>query len=290
MITIIPTSTAEHLAKRIEGETGFTIVYPDKNKDGKRYFPDGEIYTRLSNQHDISGRVILLHAGSPDPSRGLIELEMLLEILKKSQASSVEIFFTYMPYSMQDKEFHHGETNAAENIFRKLTSYYGINKIFMIDLHCAGRLWVTKYPIINVSANSLLKQAARIDYPDAVFVTPDSGHERRIGVKGTKKKRLHSFDSEIDSDDEFKALVFGKSVGVIDDNLETGGTLMRFFEECKKCGGKDVFALITHGLLEEGIKRISTKYSKLYLSNAVNRESSNVDITSLLIETLDKHS
>ncbi|MFC1687342.1 ribose-phosphate diphosphokinase [Patescibacteria group bacterium] len=289
MITLIPTSSAEHLAKLIESENGYSIVYPDKNKDGSRYFPDGEIYTRLSTRDDISGKVIVLHAGSPDPSRGLIELEMLLEILKKSNADSIEIFFTYLPYSMQDKEFHIGDTNAAENIFRKLISYYGIKKIFTIDLHCAGRLWVTNYPIINVSANVLLKQAALNDYPDAVFVTPDGGHERRIGVKGTKKRRLHSFDSEMSSDNEFRTLVKGKSVGVIDDNLETGGTLVRFYEECIQCGAKDIFALITHGLLDDGIATISNIFSKLYLSNAVNRKESNVDISSLILSTISKH-
>ena len=103
-----------------------------------------------------------------------------------------------------------------------------------------------------------------------------------------KKKRVDSYLVRIKSSQEFKNIVRGKVVGVIDDMVETGATLVPFYEECKKCEAKEVIALVTHGVLLEGIEKIKSKYSKLYLTNTIDREEVNVDITDLVFETITK--
>src|SRR3989338_745049 len=262
MITVILTSSTEHFRKRLESAGDIQVMDSDVNNDGKRVFPDGEAYARLSHADELAGRVIILHSGAPYPNRGLLELEMLIEIVRNSPSGVPEIFFTYFPYGMQDAQFQIGEINVADNIFRKLTSYYGIKKIYTVDLHCAGKLWMVKYPVVNVSALELLRGVASQEYPDAVFVTPDSGHERRTGIKGAKKTRIHSYHSELHFDDTMKSLVVGKTVAVVDDILETGGTLDHFYDECKKYGAKELLALIAHGILRDGINRITKKYKQ----------------------------
>jgi len=286
-VNIIPTSQAEHIGKRL-AKKDLKVTFPEKNKEGKRYFPDGEVYTRISEIDKLKGKTIVLHSGAPNPNDGLIELEIILEILRKSKAKPIEVFFTYFPYGKQDNIFEKGETNAAENLVRKLVDCYGVTKIYVIDAHFWGREWVKKYPIINISAVDLLIQAALDDFPEAIFLPPDIGSERRTGLKlkGLKKKRIDSYLVKIKSDEEFKAIVKGKVVGVIDDMVETGATLVPFYEECKKCGAKEVIALVTHGVLTEGIERINSKYSKLYLTNTINRKEVNVDIADLIFKTI----
>jgi ribose-phosphate pyrophosphokinase len=291
-IFIIPTSQAKHLGKNILAKTKVSkVIFPDLNKDGKRYFPDGEVYTRISEINKFKGRTIIFHSGAPNPNNGLVELEMLLEILRKSKANPIEIFFTYFPYGKQDNVFQAGEINAAENLVRKLIKYYNVERIYTIDAHFAGREWVNKYPITNVSAVNLLMETASKNYPNAIYLAPDSGSQRRTGLelKGLRKKRINSRMVEFRSDEEFKAAVKDRIVGVVDDQIETGATLIPFYDECIKAGAREVIALITHGVLSEGIERVKAKYSKLYLTNTIKQKDSNIDVTNLILKAISKY-
>ena len=154
---LIPTSTAGHLVKNILKKNGnFEIIFPDLSKDGKRYFPDGEVYMKILKANRMKDkRVIVLHSGAPKPNEGLIELELILQILRDNNIKP-EVFFSYFPYGMQDKVFEGGETNVAENLVEKLVNYYKVKKIYIVDPHFGGRKWVKKYPIVSISAVPLL--------------------------------------------------------------------------------------------------------------------------------------
>jgi len=80
----------------------------------------------------------------------------------------------------------------------------------------------------------------------------------------------------------------GEVVGIVDDLLETGGTLLKAFQQCKKNGAKKIVALVTHGVLPSGITRIKKRYSKLYLTNTIKQKGSNIDITDLILETISE--
>jgi len=289
---IIPTSQAEHLGKSISAKTKvFKVLFPELNKERKRYFPDGEVYMKILKVNRLRGkRVIVLHSGAPEPNKGLVELELILQILKDKNIKP-EVFFSYFPYGKQDNIFQEGETNAAENITRKLIEYYNVERIYTIDAHFAGREWVNKYPITNFSAVNLLMKTVSDDYPNAIYLAPDAGSQRRTGLelKGLRKKRIDSRVVEFRSDEEFGAAVKDRIVGVVDDQIETGATLIPFYDECIKAGAKEVIALITHGVLPEGIERVKAKYSKLYLTNTINQKEANIDITDLILNTLQKY-
>lgn len=286
-MNIICTTAAEHIGKKLVIDYGFNVIFPDKNKDGKRYFPDGEVYARIPGIDKIKGETVILHCGAPDPNKGLVELELILETLRSSKAK-IKVFFTHFPYGKQDRVFMEGETNAAENLIKKLVNYYGVELIYTIDAHFSNEEWLSKYPIINISAVDLLIKVALRDYPDLVFLTPDIGGQQRTGLNGVQKRRLDSYTIEIESDEEFKTIVKGKRIGVIDDLLETGGTLARFSEECVNCGALEVVALITHIVLPEGKEKIQSKFSKLYFTNTINREGANVDVTPIIANTLSR--
>ena len=280
---IIPTSTTEHLVKKIKAKN-LVIIFPDKNRIGKRYFPDGEVYIRISKVNKLRNkRVVVLHSGAPEPNKGLVELELILQVLKDNKAK-VEVFFTYFPYGRQDKVFEEGETNAAENLITKLVNYYKAKKIYTIDPHFENRSWVKKYPIKSVSAVPYLIKKSRQDFNENIFfLSPDKGGERRTKISGIKKERLDAFKVKYFSPEIF---LEGKIVGVVDDIIETGGTLLRFYDVAKKSGAKRVIALSTHGVLSAGVSKIKKKYSKLYLTNTVKQKEANVDVTGLILKTL----
>ncbi|MBU4274711.1 ribose-phosphate diphosphokinase [Patescibacteria group bacterium] len=279
--TIIFTSTTKHLIKNLKRKMRhFEFILPDKNKEGKGFFPDREVYVRISQINNLKNkRVIILHSGAPNPNEGLIELELILQILKDHKIKP-ELFFTYFPYGQQDRVFQRGETNAAESLVKKLIDYYKVKKIYIIDPHFGKMGWIKKYPIISVSATSFLIEKAKKDFgQNILFISPDKGGKRRTGIIGLKKKRIDSFRLESFSS---KIVVKGKIIGIVDDILETGGTILKSYKVIKKSGGKKIILLITHGLLDSGIKRVKNKFSKIYLTNTINRKEANVDITNLI--------
>lgn len=282
---LIPTSNTERLARGIKKKTkSVKIIFPDLSKDKKRVFPDKEIYMKISEARKLKGKkVIVLHSGSPEPNKGLVELELILQILKDNNIKP-EVFFTYFPYGMQDKVFKKGEVNVAENLVEKLVKYYKVNKIYIIDPHFGGREWLLKYPINSLSAVPYLVKKAWQDFDENVlFLSPDKGGKRRTGLSGVKKERLNSFKIRFFSPKiNFKE----KTVGVVDDLIETGGTLLKFYDFAKKHGAKKVIALITHGVLPVGVSKIEKKYSKLYLTNTIEQKETNVDVADLISKAI----
>ena len=284
---IIPTSQVRYLVKRIREKTkDLEVISPDLSRDKKRYFPDGEVYMRILNADKLRDkRVIVLYSGAPRPNEGLMELELILQILRDNNVKP-EVFFTYFPYGMQDKVFDKGETNVAENLIEKLINYYKVKKIYVIDPHFGGRKWIKKYPIISISAVPLLVEKAKKDFgKNILFFSPDIGGKRRTGFKAMEKKRLSSFEVKMfPSGVNFK----GKIIGVIDDMIKTGGTLLKFYEIAEKLEAKKIIALVTHGVMPVGISKIKKKYSKLYLINTIKQKEANIDIIDLILKTISK--
>ena len=76
-------------------------------------------------------------------------------------------------------------------------------------------------------------------------------------------------------------------MAVVDDIIETGETMDRFYDKCVEYGAKELVALVTHGVLLSGIDKIKNKYSRLYLTNSIDRPEANVDVSNLIFETLN---
>jgi ribose-phosphate pyrophosphokinase len=283
---IIPTFAVSHLIGNLEKEKNFEIVFPSLNREGKRYFPDGEIYMKILKIKKLKGkRVVVLHSGAPKPNEGIVELELILQILKDNKIEP-EVFFTYFPYGMQDKVFEKGETNVAENLIEKLINYYKVKKIYLIDPHFEGRKWVKKYPIVSVSAIPILMERAKRDFgKEILFLATDPGGRRRFKIPGFDKVRKNSYTVELRVPEKLKKMIRGKIVGIVDDVLKTGTTLLKVYEQCKKYGAKEVVCLVSHGVLREGILKVKRKYSRVYLTNSIN-QAKGIDITNLILKML----
>jgi ribose-phosphate pyrophosphokinase len=278
----IPTSAAEHLVRGLQGRKGIEVILPGKNKDDKRYFPDGEVYTRIKTVGALRDGAVVFHSGQPDPNAGIIELEMILEALRSAGTPWLEVFFGYFPYCMQDKVFRPGEVNAAEALLKKLGTYYGVAKVYAIDPHFGHDRWLQQYSFEGFSAVPLLKAAALRDEPEILFVAPDSGGQARSNLAGLSKTRINSHNIEHHHDNDFAALVRGRHLGVVDDLVETGGTMVRFADKCREYGASSVSALITHGVMPSGIGRLRAAYDRFYLANTIDRLEANVDVSQLI--------
>ena len=279
-VNLIFTHTTEHLAAHFAPDPHFRLFLSEKNKDQQRYFPDGEIYVCFPNLEQIKGRVIIIHSGFPQVNSGLQELEMILALLQpRKKQIDLEIFFTYFPYARQDNIFRRGEINAARFLLDKLIHFYRVNKIYLCDPHFANKKWVNNYPLEIVKISSLLQEKARQDFPEIIFLSPDQGGSEREGLPGARKERRSSFEVHFHYPPDFQQQISARTIGVVDDLLQTGGTLSRFGQLCLQCGAQKLIAVITHGVLAEGIKRVQSIYSHLYLANTINQPAANFDIS-----------
>jgi ribose-phosphate pyrophosphokinase len=283
---LIPTSKAEFLFNDFKHD-GCRVAFTGKNKDGKKHFPDGEVYVKVDNLSRMEGnKAVVVHTGYPDQGNGVMELEMILGVLKNAGIEK-EVFFTYYPFGRQDNEFTDGELNVARSLLDKLVNYWGVKKVYAIDAHFFGdKSWLKEYPFVNVSAAELLKNAARKDCPDIVFIGPDKGAHERFNIDSMSKTRRTSYDVDVECNEELFKGKEGKTVGVIDDIIGTGGTMVRCRDKLIDKGAKNAVALIVHGVIYEGILKVEQAYSKLYMTNSINREEANVDITDLIVSSI----
>ncbi len=284
---LILTSSIKHLAKNFK-KSGFEVILPDLNREKKRYFPDGEIYVKLSKVKEIRDkRALVLHSGAPNPNDGLVELELILQILKDNNIKP-ELFFSYFPYGRQDRIFEQGETNATENLIRKLTEYYKVKKIYVIEPHFAKRDWVKNYPIISISAIPFLMEKVKQDFREnVIFLATDRGGQRRFKIAGFDKIRENSFQIKLNLSKKLAEAQKGKIVCLVDDLIETGGTLIKAAELSKKYGAKKVICLITHCLLKEGVKKIRKKFARVYLTNTIHQPKvSQIDISQIILDAI----
>lgn len=285
---LISTRNAEHIAKKLEDKAD--VLYIASNKDGKNIFPDGELYVRIPDVEKVRGkRTMILHSGMPSPNESLLELESVLEILNYNSPSSIEVFFLYYPFGMQDKIFLPGEINMAEHIAKKLVDYYNVSRIYTIDVHFHSSELMKKYPFVDLSAEKTILDKMKedgIDINNIVCIAPDMNSQKRLGIEGFEKERENSYTISIKGREDLNRKVKGKTVAVWDDLIETGGTMARAIEEIQKMNAKEIIAVATHGVLQEGIEKVRSKCSKLYLTDTINTKYANVDISGLVANIL----
>ncbi|MEM7815763.1 MAG: phosphoribosyltransferase family protein [Candidatus Aenigmatarchaeota archaeon] len=315
---ILPTDQAEHIGERMKRKyTNFKYISLGPNNDGKLEFADREQYTNVRNIEQIDGEdVLVLHCAAPRPNSSTLRLYHTLCSLSDPQYSegkkiingeevkvykplgvkpkSIQVFFLYAPQCKQDWPDKTGSINAAKQVL-DICKLYGAKRFFALDVHYEGEEWTRDYDIVYTSVIDLLISKAYEDgYRDLIWVAPDSGMARRarhrgIDVLSMKKTRLNSRETIVDCPAELKKILKGKSVGVIDDLLGTGGTMYKAGEKLKECEVEESIACVPHLRLTEGYKRIEEIFSDIYVSNSIKNDYSKVDITDRVAETIYNH-
>lgn len=244
------------------------------NSDGKRFFPNSDIYVRIPDVASLSGRrvVVIQSCTGSSPaeeeywttSDRVQELDLLLNMLRhptnvektgfkeyKTTAieppSRVEVVLTFQPFALQDKAFNTGEAVSCRSATKRIDKLCDMMWIAapIVDSHYS---WVQElmqqgtYKEINVSKKIIECAGERFGFSDYVVVGPDEGAQERFGVPGLKKRRLDSFNIEVYGEVD----VDGKEVIVIDDLTKSGSTLLEASEILKSLGASQVGLAVLH--------------------------------------------
>ncbi len=219
-------------------------------------FKDGEIYCRILES--VRGAdVYIIQPTSPDASHNLMELLIMVDALKRSSPESITAVIPYYGYCRQDKK-----TKAREPITAKLVANLletaGVKRVIMFELHVAQVQGFFDIPTDNLDVIPLFADyIASKKFKDIVIVSPDAGGAARAR---TYAKVLNTPIAIVDKrrpEPNVAAVeniigdVKGKTAIMIDDMIDTAGSITEAASILMKFGAKEVYAFATHGILSD---------------------------------------
>jgi len=228
-------------------------------------FSDGEINCEI--MENIRGRdVFLIQPTCPPTNENLMELLVMTDACRRASAGRITALIPYFGYARQDRRPRAARVPITSKLVARLIGSAGIDRVLTVDLHADQIQGFFDVPVDNVYASPvLLGDVWKQEYDQMVVVSPDVGGVVRAralakrlddaGLAIIDKRRPQANQAEVM---HVIGEVDGKTCVMIDDMIDTAGTLCAACEILKQHGAKRVVAYITHPVLSgPAVERIS---------------------------------
>jgi len=240
-------------------------------------FSDGEVYVQI-NENVRGQDVFVVQPTCPPVNDHLMELLVMMDALKRASARRITAVLPYYGYGRQDRKVMPRVPITAKLVADLITTA-GCQRVLAVDLHAGQIQGFFDIPVDHLFAAPpvIVDYLAKKDLKDPVLVSPDAGGVERARAIA---KRLNAGLAIIDKRrDGPNVAVFmyligdvkDKDVVVIDDMIDTAGTLIQAVEAVKREGARRVLACAVHGVLSgPAIKRIeSSALEEVVITNSV---------------------
>ena len=223
------------------------------NKSSIIEFSDGEF--EPSFDETVRGADVFLIQSTTPPSDNLMELLLMIDAAKRASAANIIAVMPYFGYARQDKKGKPRVPIGAK-LVANLLSAAGVDRIMTMDLHADQIQGFFEVPVDHLYASELfIEDITNLNLPNLIIASPDMGGSKRAnayakilnsGVVICYKER-----KQANVIGEMKILgdVNGKDVVIIDDMVDTGGTLTKAADLMMESGATSVRAYCTHGIL-----------------------------------------
>ena len=229
-------------------------------------FSDGEANIELIE--NVRGRdVFIVQPTCPPVNDNLMELLIMVDACRRASAKTITAVVPYFGYSRQDRRPRATRSAISAKLVANMMAGAGVSRLLTIDLHADQIQGFFDIPVDNVYASPvLLGDAWRQRYEDMIVVSPDVGGvvRARALAKRLDDVELAIIDKRRPRPNESKVMniigeVSGKTCVLIDDMVDTAGTLCVGAQALKDEGAKRVVAYITHPLLSgTAVEKISS--------------------------------
>lgn len=262
-ITVFSLSSSKKLAQDIASILGTKVG------DCKvHHFADGEILCEIGES--VRGKDVFIVQSTSNPvTENLMEILVLTDALKRASAREITAVIPYFGYARQDRKAKPRQPITSKLVADLLTTA-GVNRVVTVDLHAAQIQGFFDIPVDEMQALPLLiKYFRKKKVQDLCVVSPDHGGATRA------RKMSEAFDCPIAIIDKRRPKpnvaevmgiignVEGKNYILIDDMIDTAGTITAGVDMLKQKGAKDVYIACTHGVLSgPAIERLSTCAAK----------------------------
>jgi len=267
-------------------------------------FADGEIYIEI-NENIRGNSVFVIQSTSNPANDNLMELLLVIDALKRSSAKNITAVIPYFGYARQDRKVA-PRTSISAKVVANLITNAGASRVVTVDLHAGQIQGFFDMPVDNLYTTPLFARYIKKKFKknNLICVSPDvGGVQRTRGLATRIKADLAIIDKRRPKPGRSQVMniignVKGKICIIVDDIIDSGGTIVNAVDALKKEGALDVYVFITHAVLSgEAISKIKkSKIKKLIITDTIdnakkiknNNKIEVLSIASLMAEAIKR--
>ncbi len=240
-------------------------------------FSDGEIMVEINE--NVRGKdVFVLQSTCAPTNDNLMEIMLMVDALKRASAGRITAVLPYYGYARQDRRPRSARVAISAKVVANMLQDVGVERVLIMDLHADQIQGFFDIPVDNIYASPvLLEDLVKKNYEDLLVVSPDVGGVVRARALAKKlgcdlaiidKRRPKANVSEVM---HIIGEVDGRNCVIMDDMVDTAGTLTKAAEVLKERGAKKVVAYCTHPVLSgPAIERIQkSTLDELVVTNTI---------------------
>ena len=234
-----------------------------------RKFADGEVYVEI-NENIRGNSIFIVQSISSPANDNLMELLLCIDALKRSSAKNITAVIPYFGYARQDRKVV-PRTSISAKLVSNLITKAGADRVVTVDLHAGQIQGFFDIPVDNLFATPIFARHVRkkIRSKKIICVAPDVGGTERARALGKLLGvSLAIVDKRRPKPGQSKVMnvigdVKDQTCIIVDDIIDSGGTIVNAAKALKERGAKEVFVYITHGVLSgDAVKKIKNSVIK----------------------------
>ena len=257
-------------------------------------FADGEIYVEI-NENIRGNSVFVIQSTATPANDNLMELLLCIDALRRSSAKNITAVIPYFGYARQDRKVV-PRTSISAKLVSNLITNAGAHRVLTVDLHAGQIQGFFDMPVDNLFTTPIFARYIRknIKSKNLICVSPDAGGiERTRGLATKIKADLAIIDKRRPEPGKSKVMnivgnVQGKDCIIVDDIIDSGGTIVNAADALAKKGAKNIYVFVTHAVLSgDAISKLQkSKIKKLIITDSIDnskkiRKASKIEVLSI---------
>ena len=257
-------------------------------------FADGEIYVEI-NENIRGNSVFVIQSTATPANDNLMELLLCIDALRRSSAKNITAVIPYFGYARQDRKVV-PRTSISAKLVSNLITNAGAHRVVTVDLHAGQIQGFFDMPVDNLFTTPLFARYIKknIKGRDLICVSPDAGGiERTRGLATKIHADLAIIDKRRPEPGKSKVMnivgdVQGKDCIIVDDIIDSGGTIVNAADALVKKGAKNIYVFVTHAVLSgDAINKLQkSKIKKLIITDSIDnskkiRKASKIEVLSI---------
>ncbi|MFC2076071.1 ribose-phosphate diphosphokinase [candidate division KSB1 bacterium] len=253
-------------------------------------FSDGEVWVKINE--NIRGADVFVIQSTVPPARNVLELLIMIDACRRASARRITAVMPYYGYARQDRK-EQSRVPISAKLMANLITAAGADRVITVDLHAGQIQGFFDIPVDHLySAPVFSEYLKKLKLDNMILVSPDVGRaDRTRSFAKRLELDMAIIDKRRDSPNESEVLhvigeVEGKDIVILDDIVDTSGTLTNAANELKKRGAGHIYAACTHPVLSgPALKRIDdSSLEELIVTDSIplqNKQSNKIRVLSI---------
>ena len=263
-----------------------------------QHFADGEF--SVSYEESIRGKNVFLVQSTFPNSDNLMELLLMIDAAKRASAHSIIAVIPYFGWARQDRK-DKPRVSIGAKLVADILGVSGINRLITMDLHADQIQGFFNVPVDHLYASTVFLEYIKDTHPldNLVIAAPDVGGTKRANRYakhlGVPMVICHKSRQEANQVDEMRIIgdVFGKDVLIVDDIVDTAGTITKAADLMKANGAKSVRAMASHAVMSDpaSLRIDESVLSEIIFTDSIpysmkSKKVTTLSISGMLAETI----